>query len=113
MVHDGLLVVFASPDRAARCGLALVRDANAQELQLRVGLHTGEYEPVGDEMRGLAVHVAARVMARAGADQVVVSASTVSLLDRTAYRVEPLGPHELKGVPAPVDLFAIAAASGA
>lgn len=106
---DGLLAVFASPDRAARCGLSLVRDANDNGLQLRVGLHTGEYEPVGDDMRGLAVHVAARVMAKAGADQVVVSASTVSLLDRAVLRVEPLGSHELKGVPAPMELFGIAA----
>jgi class 3 adenylate cyclase len=85
------------------------RDANAHGLQLCVGMHTGEYEPVGDEMRGLAVHVAARVLAVAGADQVVVSAATAALLDRTGYRVESLGPHELKGVPGPVDLFAIAA----
>src|SRR4051794_38628701 len=107
---DGILAVFTRPDRAVRGALALVRDANAQGLQLRVGIHTGEYEPVGNEMRGLAVHVAARVMAVAGPDQVVVSASTASLLDRGTYPVEALGPHDLKGVPDPVDLFAIIAA---
>ena len=106
---DGFLAVFVRPDRAARCGLALVQDANAFGLQVRVGIHTGEYEPVGLEMRGLAVHIAARVMAVAVGDQVVVSASTAALLDRAAYRLEALGPHELKGVPGSVELFGVAA----
>ncbi len=107
---DGFLAVFVRPDRAARCGLALIEDANAFDLKIRVGIHTGEYEPVGHEMRGLAVHVAARVMAVAGADQVVVSASTAALLDRTTYRLEPLGAQDLKGVPGSIELFAVAAA---
>jgi class 3 adenylate cyclase len=107
---DGLLAVFARPDRAARAGLAIIRDAATFDMQVRVGLHTGEYEPVGNEMRGLAVHIAARVMSVAGADQVVVSAATAALLDPAAYRVEPLGPRELKGVPAPVQLFGVSTA---
>ncbi len=106
---DGFLAVFASPDRAVRAGLAVVRDANDHGLLVRVGIHTGEYEPVGNDVRGLAVHVAARVMAQAGPGRVVVSGSTAALLDRASYVIEPIGPHDLKGVPDPVDLFAIAA----
>ena len=107
---DGLLAVFARPDRAARAGLAIVRNANALDMQVRVGIHTGEYEPVGDEMRGLAVHIAARVMAVAGADRVIASASTAALLDPAAYSLERLGRHELKGVPGSMELFGVSAA---
>ncbi len=104
---DGLLAVFDSPTRAVRCALALIQTARSQGLRIRAGVHTGEYERVGQQIRGLAVHVAARVMATAGADEVRVSASTASLLDRAELTLRPLGPHELKGVPAAVELFNI------
>jgi class 3 adenylate cyclase len=63
---------------------------------------------VGDDIRGLSVHVAARVMATASADEVRVSGATAALLDPAELPYRRLGPHELKGVPAPVELFALA-----
>jgi class 3 adenylate cyclase len=106
---DGLLAVFDSPTRAVRCAHALVAAAGRVGLSIRAGVHTGEYRQVGTEIRGLAVHVAARVMATAEADEVRVSAATASLLDRTVFAVRELGAHELKGVPGTVELFAVLA----
>jgi hypothetical protein len=63
---DGFLAVFDSAKRAVRCGMAMVRTAGSVGLSIRVGIHTGEVEFVGDEARGLAVHAAARVMSLAG-----------------------------------------------
>ena len=104
---DGVLAVFDGATRAVRCGLALVAAARSLELRVRVGIHTGEYEPVGADIRGLAVHVAARVMATAGADEVRVSGATASLLDAGEIRLTPLGAQPLKGVPAPVDVYGV------
>ena len=63
---DGLLAIFDSPTRAVRCASAMVAACDAMGLAIRVGVHTGEVELVGDDVRGIAVHVAARVLALAG-----------------------------------------------
>jgi class 3 adenylate cyclase len=99
--------VFDSPTRAVRCALTLVRAARGLDLAVRVGVHTGEYERVGSDIRGLAVHVAARVMSTAAANQVLVSAATAALLDTAEFELASLGPHELKGVPRAVDLSSV------
>jgi class 3 adenylate cyclase len=104
---DGVLAVFESPERGVRCGLALARAAKEQGLSIRAGLHTGEYEPAGTDIRGLAVHVAARVMGSAVADEVRISAATAALLDRSAFALMPLGPVELKGVAEAVELYSV------
>ena len=104
---DGILAVFDSPTRAVRCALTLVRAARGLDLAVRVGVHTGEYERVGSDIRGLAVHVAARVMSTAAANQVLVSAATAALLDTAEFELASLGPHELKGVPRAVDLSSV------
>ena len=104
---DGVLALFDSPTRAVRCALALVAAAGGLGLAIRAGVHTGEYERVGLNIGGLAVHVAARVMSAAGPDEVRVSAATAALLDSTEFQLESLGAHDLKGVPKPVDLFSV------
>jgi class 3 adenylate cyclase len=104
---DGVLAVFDSPSRAIRCGLALVGVARGLGLAVRVGVHTGEYERVGSDIRGLAVHIAARVMSTAEADEVRVSAATAALLDSTEFPLRSLGVHELKGVPRAVELLSV------
>ena len=104
---DGLLAVFDGATRAVRCALALVDGARALGLSVRVGVHTGEYEQVGAEIRGIAVHVASRVMASAGGDEVRVSGATASLVELDDVDLRPLGPHQLKGVARPVDLVAV------
>jgi class 3 adenylate cyclase len=104
---DGLLAVFDGPTRAVRCARALIQGATARGFHIRAGIHTGEYEPASDGIRGLAVHVAARVMGSASGDELRISAATASLLDPGEALLQPLGPHELKGVPAPVELYAV------
>jgi class 3 adenylate cyclase len=96
---DGILAVFDSPSRAVRCAAAMSAAARAIDLPIRVGLHTGEVELLGDDVRGLAVHAAARVMALGGADDVMVSATTQALLEGSDIRLEDAGSHELKGLP--------------
>jgi class 3 adenylate cyclase len=104
---DGLLAVFDSPTRSVLCALALVAAARNLGLAIRAGVHTGEYEQVGADIRGLAVHVTARVMATAAAGEVRVSAATASLLDPSEFVLGSLGAHELKGVPKAVELLSV------
>jgi class 3 adenylate cyclase len=96
---DGLLAVFDRPAQAIRCAQAMVTTARAMDLPIRVGIHTGEVEFVGDDARGLAVHTAARVMSLGGPDDVIVSSTTRDLLEGSGIRLEDAGEHELKGLP--------------
>jgi class 3 adenylate cyclase len=95
---DGFLIVFDSASRACRAARALVTAASATHVQVRVGVHTGEVEWVGDDVRGLAVHIAARVMALAGPGEVMVSATTAELASGSGVELADAGEHELKGV---------------
>ena len=96
---DGFLAVFDGATRAVRCGMAMVRSARTLGLSIRVGVHTGEVEFIGEEARGLAVHAAARVMSLAGPDEVLVSSTTRDLLEGSGVVLEDAGTHELKGLP--------------
>ena len=95
---DGFLVVFDSATRAVRCGLAMTRSVESLGLRIRVGIHSGEVEFVGDEVRGVAVHAAARVLAIAGASEVVVSATTRDLSEGSGVTFVDAGRHALKGL---------------
>jgi class 3 adenylate cyclase len=96
---DGFLAVFDSATRAVRCGAAMARTARQMDLPIRVGVHTGEVELVGNDARGLAVHTAARVMSLAGASEVLVSSTTSDLLEGSGLTLEEAGAHEMKGLP--------------
>lgn len=96
---DSLLAVFDRPVLAVRCAEAMVASARAMSLPIRVGIHTGEVEFIGEDPRGLAVHAAARVMSLGGADDVLVSSTTGDLLEGSGIRLEDAGEHELKGLP--------------
>jgi class 3 adenylate cyclase len=96
---DGFLAVFDSPARAVRCGAAMALTARQMDLPIRVGVHTGEVEFVGNDARGFAVHAAARVMALGGPDEVLVSSTTNDLLEGSGLTLEEAGTHEMKGLP--------------
>ena len=98
MTGDGFLAVFDSPARAVRCGAEMVRAAGSLGLEIRVGAHTGEVETVGDDVRGIAVHTASRVLALAGPGEVLVSSATAALLEGSGLTLEDAGTHELKGL---------------
>lgn len=95
---DSFLVVFNSAEAAIRCGLALIGALAAIRLSIRVGIHSGEVAISGDHVRGLAVHVGARVVAQAGAGEVLVSSVTRDLAEgATGLTFESRGRHRLKG----------------
>ena len=103
---DGMLAVFDAPARALRCASAIRRRAAREGLDIRAGVHAGEVVVAGSDVRGLAVHEAARIMSKAGAGEVLVSATTRALVQGTGLEFEDRGEHELKGLPEPRRLYA-------
>lgn len=95
---DGFLAMFDGAARAAHCAAAICRSARNDGLEIRAGVHSGEVERFGDNVQGLAVHAAARVAALAAAGEVLLSASTVALLEGSDLAFEDAGEHELKGL---------------
>ena len=104
---DGLLAAFDGPGRAIRCAKALVAGMGALGLPIRAGLHTGECELAGDRLRGLAVHIGARVVALAGPSEVLVSTTVKDLVAGSGFEFDARGSHSLKGVPGEWSLFAV------
>jgi class 3 adenylate cyclase len=98
-VGDGFLALFDGPARAVRAARSIVTDVTALGLEVRAGLHTGEVELVGDDVAGLAVHIAARVMAEAPAGRVYASSTVHDLVVGSGLRFEERGRRELRGVP--------------
>ncbi|HEY5170754.1 MAG TPA: adenylate/guanylate cyclase domain-containing protein [Acidimicrobiia bacterium] len=104
---DGFLAAFDSPTQAARCARAVVDASSGAQLEVRVGIHTGECERRGGDLVGLAVHIAARVAAAAGAGEVMVSRTVRDLVGGSEMRFVDHGEHELKGVPERWQLFGL------
>ena len=96
---DGLLATFDGPARAVRCAQAIVEAVGPLGLEIRAGCHTGEVELHGDSVRGIAVHIGARIAAMAGASEVLVSPTVKDLVAGSGLTFEDAGEHELKGVP--------------
>jgi class 3 adenylate cyclase len=96
---DGFLATFDGPARAIRCASAIVDAVQTLGLEIRAGLHTGEIELLGDDIRGIAVHIGARVGALAGPNEVLVSQTVKDLVAGSGLVFEDAGEHELKGVP--------------
>jgi class 3 adenylate cyclase len=102
---DGLFAAFDGPARAVRCGAALVEAMDTLGLKLRVGVHTGECEVLGDKYSGIAVHLGARVAGVAEPGQVLVTSTVKDLVVGSGIRFEELGPRTLKGVAEPWALY--------
>jgi len=105
---DGFLASFDGPARAISCAAAIRDGVRDLGLEVRCGLHTGECELVGDKLGGIAVHIAARVAAAAGAGEILVSATVRDLVAGSGIAFEDRGERELKGVPGVWRLFAAA-----
>jgi class 3 adenylate cyclase len=106
---DGFLATFDGPGRAIQCAQAIAESAHKLGIEVRGGLHTGECELLAQDIGGIAVHVAARVAAKAGPGEVLVSRMVKDLVAGSAIRFEPRGTHKLKGVPGRFTLFAAVA----
>jgi class 3 adenylate cyclase len=105
---DGFVACFSGPAHAIDCGCEVVRVVRDAGLDVRVGLHTGECERRGDDIAGLAVHIAARVGALAGPGEVLVSRTVTDLVAGSGITFGDRGEHVLKGVEEPWRLFAAA-----
>jgi pimeloyl-ACP methyl ester carboxylesterase len=103
---DGVLATFDGPGRAIRCAQAISSGVNDLGIKVRAGLHTGECELLGADIGGIAVHIAARVAALAGADEVFVSSTVKDLVAGSGIQFEERGVHALKGVPDEWRIFA-------
>ena len=104
---DGFLAVFDGAVRAVRAAIAIRDQARALGVEIRAGVHTGEVEVVGDDIRGLVVHEAARVAAEAPPGRILISATTYALANGD-LAFEPYGDRDLKGFDGPRTLFAVA-----
>jgi class 3 adenylate cyclase len=109
---DGFLAVFDGPARAVRCAHAIGASIARLGIAVRAGVHTGEVEFLADNVRGLAVHEAARVASAAKPGEVLVSATTKSLLTGSGLVFESAGMHELKGLGGTHELFRLAECAG-
>jgi class 3 adenylate cyclase len=107
-VGDGFLVTFEGPpSRALRCALAISSAVGELGLEVRVGVHTGECELIGDDVGGMAVHIASRVGGLAEPGEVLVSGTVFGTVVGGPFSFEDRGFHELKGAPGRWPLFAL------
>ena len=98
---DGFLAVFDGPARAVTCAARIVDEVGRLGLEIRVGVHTGEIELLGDQIGGLAVHLANRVMGTADPGTIVVSSTVRDLVLGSGIDFADHGSHQLKGIPEP------------
>jgi class 3 adenylate cyclase len=105
---DGFLIRFDAPVRALACAKAVRSLSASMDLQIRATVHTGEVEVVGDDIRGLAVHLASRLLAVARPGEILASVTTRDLVDGSGFVFEDRGRHELKGIVGSREVFALA-----
>jgi class 3 adenylate cyclase len=104
---DGFLATFDGPARAVRCASEIVTAVRSLGIEIRAGLHTGEVEIQDGQIAGIAVHIAARVMALADKDRVLVSSTVKDLVVGSAISFADRGPHALRGIPGQWRLFEV------
>lgn len=107
LTGDGLLATFDGPARAIRCVAAIERLLTPIGLRMRAALHTGEIELLGDDIGGIAVHIAARLLGLSGPGEVLVSSTVKDLVVGSGITFEDRGAHALKGVPEQWRVFAV------
>jgi class 3 adenylate cyclase len=106
---DGFLATFDGPARAIRCAASIAGEVRRLGLEIRAGLHTGECEVMNGDVGGMAVNIGARVAAKAGAGEVLVSGTVKDLVVGSDFDFAERGTHELKGVPGEWRLYAVGA----
>jgi class 3 adenylate cyclase len=103
---DGFLATFDGPARAIRCALAIAQTVKQLRIDVRASVHTGECELMGDNIGGIAVHIGARIMAKAEPGSVLVSGTVKDLVSGSGIDFQDRGVHNLKGIPGEWRLFA-------
>ena len=104
---DGFFAAFDGPARAIRCAEAISKGVRPLGIEVRAGLHTGECEVIGEKVGGIAVHIGARIMGYAGANEILVSSTVKDLVVGSGIKFEPRGVHAMKGVPGRWHLYAV------
>lgn len=112
VIGDGTMSVFEGPTKAVRAAEAICAEADALELAVRAGVHTGEVERAGFDVHGMSVHIGARVADAAGGGEVLVSRTVRDLVVGSGLAFELRGDHSLKGVPGTWELYALSGAGG-
>jgi class 3 adenylate cyclase len=105
---DGNLAMFDGPARAVRCGQAIVEAAGSRGLEVRIGVHSGEVELIGDDVGGIAVHIAARIGDLATPGEVLASSTVKDLVAGSGIAFETRGARQLRGIADEWHLFAAA-----
>jgi class 3 adenylate cyclase len=105
---DGFHACFDGPGRAIACARSITQAAHELGIEVRAGMHTGECEVRGDDLAGLAVHLAARIGSLAGPGEVLVSTTVKDLVAGSGLEFVDRGEHQLKGIPTTWRLFAVA-----
>ena len=103
----GIVAAFDGPARAIRCGSAIIDATRQLGLQVRVGLHTGECDVLGDDIGGVAVEIAARVASLASADEQLVSNTVRDLVAGSGIPFEEVGNRPFRGLPDDARLFRV------
>jgi len=111
MIGDQIMAAFEGPIRAICCAEAIQREAEGLGLRLRAGVHVGEVERSGENLRGIAVHIAARIAALANGNEILVSATVRDIVAGSGLLFADRGEQILKGVPDPRRVFSVAQGS--
>ena len=104
---DGILATFDGPGRAIRSAGILRDELASADLQIRIGIHTGEIEIRDNDIGGIAVHLAARIMAEAGAGEILVSSTVRDLVVGSELHFDDRGQYHLKGIEGDWRLFSV------
>jgi class 3 adenylate cyclase len=110
---DGFLATFDGPARAIHCTEAIRDAVTGLGIEIRAGIHTGEFERIGGDVGGIAVHIAARVNAIAEPREILVSRTVRDLVVGSGIAFQERGTHTLKGVPGDWDLLAVVPSAAA
>jgi class 3 adenylate cyclase len=105
---DGVIAVFDGAERAVRAAVSIRGVAKVLGLDIRAGVHSGEVQLTSEDVRGIAVHTAARIMSTGAPGEILVSATVMDLVDGSELRFEDAGLHELKGLTGKRQLFRLA-----
>ena len=106
-IGDAFIATFDGPARAVRCACSIRDRVSELGIEIRAGVHTGEIELSDGDIGGIAVHIAARVIAAAQPSEVLVSNTVKDLVAGSAIEFSDRGAHVLKGVPDEWRLFAV------
>ena len=104
---DGYLAIFDGPGRAIQCGKAVNHELNQLGVEIRTGIHTGEVELRGEDVGGIAIHIAARVLAESAPNQVWISRTVKDLVVGSGLTFSEQGTYSLKGVPGKWNLYSV------